>query len=590
MNKIPLLWNSPHGFLHREALEREAAALAAGHQPAIAPDELSAQLENLRGALRRRLRLEQETAPLDFEVHGEIALEGYVVRRVSFASAPGVRVTGTLYVPEGPGPFPAMLNMHGHWAQGKLAAHVQARCHVMALTGFVVLAVDAAGSGERADDERVWSYHGAMRAAELLLTGDTLLGFQVRDNRRALDLLQSLPFVDPERIGATGASGGGNQTMWLAACDERVKAAVPVVSVGSFQAYVCARNCMCETLPGGLHLAEEWMVLGLVAPRALLVINALDDQPAFSYRPMSATCRLAQEVYVMKNARDRLDYRALDMTHGYHRPVIHLLRNWMLRWVAGRPEAPDELPDWAALPEEELFCYAPGARPKECSFRENRAAAGQRVRPEGGATREGLARLVGWREPKPPGVWVERRSLSDGTRIGAVESPRGLTLPVAAGARRFQRTRILFSPEGKHSVFVARETKKAAAEGWDVVAADLPGVGELAWEPVPYPAGARLHDTARACLWLGRTLAAEWAEAMAAICLALPGKLEVVTDREAGLAALLCRALAPEISFDLVLREFPESLADPTLDSLAWCLPGFLEWGDLETLRALARA
>jgi hypothetical protein len=62
----------------------------------------------------------------------------------------------------------------------------------------------------------------------------------------------SLPNVDPGNIGATGASGGGNQTMWLAALDERVKTAVPIVSVGTFEAYIMRSNCICELLIYGL--------------------------------------------------------------------------------------------------------------------------------------------------------------------------------------------------------------------------------------------------------------------------------------------------------------------------------------------------
>lgn len=518
-------------------------------------------------------------------------MSDYTIRKISFLSAPGVRVTGTLYIPKGGGPFPALLNMHGHLAKGKLAERVQARGHIMARCGFVVLTVDAAGSGERADREREFSYHGAMRAAELLLTGDTLLGMQVRDNMRAVDVLQSLSFVDAERIGATGESGGGNQTMWLAACDPRIKAAVPVVSVGSFKAYVGARNCMCETLPGGLELAEEWMVLALVAPRALLVINALDDQPAFSFEAMSATCRQAQEVYVMQRVRGRFDYRCLDMTHGYHRPALGLMRNWMLKWLAGQPEAPDELPDWETLPEESLFCFPVGDRPEECSFRVVREAGRKSVRPRLAcdriASRQRLAQLVGWKAPNLENTWCERREYSDGSRVGAVTTSRSLSLPVVMGPRRGDHVRILLSPDGKKSHFVTRAWNEA--EDWTVVSMDLPGTGELAWEESPYPAGTRFHDTARACLWLGRTLVTEWAEAIATLRAAFPGEsIEIHTEREAGLAALLCLALLPEHSFTLVTYDMPETLSDPGLDSLAWCVPGILEWGDLCDLRALA--
>src|SRR5690606_3572677 len=122
-----------------------------------------------------------------------------------------------------------------------------------------------------------FEYHGAHLGASLLNVGETLLGMQLTDNMRGVDLLSSLPFVDAARIGATGASGGGNQTMWLAAMDDRVKASMPVVSVGTFESYIMSSNCVCEMLPDGLMHMEESEVLGLVAPRAIRVCNAAKE-------------------------------------------------------------------------------------------------------------------------------------------------------------------------------------------------------------------------------------------------------------------------------------------------------------------------
>ena len=56
--------------------------------------------------------------------------------------------------------------------------------------------------------------------------------------------------MDGDRIGITGASGGGNQTMYAGAWDERFKAVVPVCSVGNYQAYLGTGCCLCEVVPG----------------------------------------------------------------------------------------------------------------------------------------------------------------------------------------------------------------------------------------------------------------------------------------------------------------------------------------------------
>ena len=85
---------------------------------------------------------------------------------------------------------------------------------------------------------------------------------------RAVDYLRTRPEVDGDQIGITGASGGGNQTMYAGAWDERLKAVVPVCSVGNYQAYLGTACCMCEVVPGALTFTEEWAVLGLIAPRA----------------------------------------------------------------------------------------------------------------------------------------------------------------------------------------------------------------------------------------------------------------------------------------------------------------------------------
>ena len=82
--------------------------------------------------------------------------------------------------------------------------------------------------------------------------------------------------LKPRQVFAlVGESGGGNQTMWVGAMDDRLKAVVPVVSVGNFETYICQSNCYCEVLPGALREFEEDAILSLVAPRHLKMLNAL---------------------------------------------------------------------------------------------------------------------------------------------------------------------------------------------------------------------------------------------------------------------------------------------------------------------------
>ncbi|HWL51645.1 MAG TPA: acetylxylan esterase [Chthoniobacteraceae bacterium] len=595
------LWQDSHGFLHGERLRMEAMAASRGHRLPLSLEGWRKQADTLAQTLNARLHLAEAPCPLDVQIHGEICLDGYRIRKVSFASSPGIRVTALLYIPEGKGPFPGVLNLHGHWFEGKIAARVQSRGHLLAKSGFVVLSPDAPGSGERGSDERQWSYHGGAPAAELFLAGDSLLGWQVRDNRRAIDLLQSLPFVDPDRIGATGASGGGNQTIWLSALDDRIKAAVPVVSVGSFEAYITRRNCLCETLPGGLALGEQWMVLGSIAPRPLLILNALLDAPAFAPEPLRYTARQVGEIYRLLGAQGRFDVRLLNMEHGFFPPALAAMIGWMRHWLCDDPSpAPVALPSWMPLPEEALICYPPGERPETVDYRFNREAIRlRRTTPVPGAGgREALAPLLGWREPSAADSKAEWKTLhADGSLSGCVPSVRGVPIPLFLHKTVRDapcEVRLLLSAQGKKSPFVLDQWRNAIDAGAVPAAADLPATGELCRDHHPME-GCEFHDDARAALWLGYPLAGEWAEAIVSLCLALrheaPGaSIRIVAHQEAAFAALLARALRPLEGVSIEEHDGLHSLLENRSTSLAWHVPGFLRWGDLDRLRSLAES
>src|SRR5262249_59132073 len=132
----------------------------------------------------------------------------------------------------GPPPFPGVLFQMGHTSNGKAGDLYQKCCQGLARLGFVVLGFDPMGQGERtyypgstpsrtrlpggADDEHT------MPGKQMLLIGDSGVRLQTWDAVRSLDYLASHSMVDPKRIGATGQSGGGTNTMLLSAVDDRV--------------------------------------------------------------------------------------------------------------------------------------------------------------------------------------------------------------------------------------------------------------------------------------------------------------------------------------------------------------------------------
>ncbi len=260
--------------------------------------------------IRRRILVSQGLwplpgkAPLNSVVHGRVERDDYVVDRVFFESAPGHFVTGSLYRPKDkPGPFPVILSPHGHWPNGRFYDHgekklrqqiaigaerfdpggrypLQARSVQLARMGCVVFLYDMTGYADsiqikhRPDD---WSHldrpqdWGFMSVqAELRL--QNMMGLQTWNSIRALDFLLSLNNVDTSRVGVTGASGGGTQSMIIAAIDERITAAMPCVMVSTSM----QGGCSCENAPllrigqGNIDIAAA------VAPRPL-GLTAADD-------------------------------------------------------------------------------------------------------------------------------------------------------------------------------------------------------------------------------------------------------------------------------------------------------------------------
>ncbi|HAD57997.1 MAG TPA: hypothetical protein DCG12_01955 [Planctomycetaceae bacterium] len=271
--------------------------------------ETKEEWQTRQAEIRRRLLVSQglwpepTKAPLNAVIHSTVRFGDYTVDCVYFESIPGHYVTGSLYRPRGQGPFPAVLCPHGHWRDarfydaGEEAAqklidsggeelmsaarnHIQARCVQLARMGCVAFFYDMTGncdsiqlphrpdSSDHLDTAQDWGFMGVQ--AELRL--QNMMGLQTWNSVRSIDFLASLPEVDPERIGVTGASGGGTQSMIIAAIDDQIAAAMPCVMVST----AMQGGCSCENAAlmrigmGNVDIAAA------VAPRPL-GLTAADD-------------------------------------------------------------------------------------------------------------------------------------------------------------------------------------------------------------------------------------------------------------------------------------------------------------------------
>lgn len=597
-------------------IRKQAAELRAKDQPPATLDEWKSQEAALRKRFLQMWGGFPET-PCDLapQTHGEpLVRDGYRVEKVTFQTRPGVRMTANLYLPDAARTrkLPAILMVHGHWKGAKQDPTVQARCIGAAKLGFVVLCVDAFGAGERGVGTALGEYHGDMTAATLLPLGTPLSGLQVYENMRAVDYLLTRSEVDGERLGVTGASGGGNQTMYAGAWDKRFKCVVPVCSVGNYQAYLGPACCMCEVTPGALQFTEEWAVLAMVAPRPLMVVSATRDASQFSVGEAKKSLALAAPVFKLYGQPDHVLHAIFESPHDYNKAMREAMYGFMTLHLKGEGDG-SPIQEPAITPEkpEDLRCFPGDTRPKDFMTIPKYAAQQAKqllASPE--------RTTVGGKEWEARSLAALREHL-----FGADPKPDNSAPIVSSGGLRTRRTEVLtFNSEkgidlsatvelGNGGPFVvllnlqggesARKGELHAAlrkSNASVVTVDLRATGKLTMG-VERPGRSPDHDSAEWGLWLGRPLMEQWTRDVQRLIDALSWHykddikgLIVIGEGPAGLVALTTRISDPRVAKTAVVNTLASFVSDEpyTNQRLGTIAPGILRYfGDVPHLAAL---
>ncbi|MCI0724633.1 MAG: acetylxylan esterase [Acidobacteria bacterium] len=293
-------------------------------------------------ALRKAMGLQHlpERGSLAVRIQARHDLGDYWLTNVIFHSRSDFPVTGNLYVPKNSGSkkLPAVLCPVGHYlAAGKGAKENQILCIKLVKLGFAVLTYDAIGQGERLTQGNI--HHEAGFA--LLPLGQTIAGWMVWDSLRALDFLQTLSQVDPERIGITGNSGGGLNSLLTAALDQRIRAAAVAGYVFEFNNWIKygGPHCTCTCLPG-LYQEMEWFeIAGLIAPRAVLMLQG-DRDNIFPISGARRAGRNTEALFALLGhpRQARFDDIA-GQPHAYSRPFRERTYGWLLHHLADEDDA-----------------------------------------------------------------------------------------------------------------------------------------------------------------------------------------------------------------------------------------------------------
>ena len=545
-----------------------------------------------------------ERTPLNAQIFEPLQRDGYSVEKVFFESFPGYLVCGNLYRPRRPGRnrFPGIAHPHGHWSGGRLengeACSVPGRCIELARRGFVSFSWDMAGyvdSGQIA--------HRAFGGPREDLWGIGVLGIQLWNGIRAVDFLQSLPDVDGNRIGCTGASGGGTQTFLLTAVDDRVTASAPVNMVSAHM----QGGCVCEN-QGHLRVdVDNVEIAAAAAPRPQLLVAATGDWTAHT---LEHEYPFVRSVYRLFGAAAKVSAARFDAPHNYHRQSREAMYAFFERWLLGsrrrsRPEVPLRVEA-----EEDLRVFSRRSRPRPALRRsevvpalvaraESRMGSFEVRTPEdlerfreamGPALEHALAAClpheVAARDcgrSRIEGGLLERFALG---RPGAGDSvPAVLVSPLPLKDRA--PVTLLLHPAGKGAGWRGERMPRLVAallgKGQQVLAVDLFGTGE---------AGA--HQEADAgkihhYFTYNRTPAANQVQdILTALAFARERRgapVNLLALKGTGVAALLARALAPEVGNACL------SLAAFSFDDRSWLrhcfVPGVRSAGDVRAAVAL---
>ena len=513
--------------------------------------------------------------------------DAYRVEMIIFESTPNFYVTGAMFLPDETKfkpPYPTVMHLSGHSAAAKAAPAYQAVAALAATHGLAVFSIDPIDQGERSqrlqEDGKPLlqgvAAHNALGPGSILLGRNTAT-FEVWDMIRALDYLESRSDVNSQRLGAFGCSGGGTQTSYIMALDDRVQAAV-------VNCYLCGLFGKMMTTIGPQDAEQNiFGQLGfgmdhvdyciMRAPKPTLIQTTTDD--FFPVEDAWATARNAQRIFDRFGYGEKMSIMETDGRHGWHKTHREGAVHWMLRWLADRDEMIFEADDQPSCTTEELrstprgeVMLIDGAR---SAFDLNRdyneellavrtAKAANRTDDE---LRAAIRKIVGVQKlENMPAVRVEKKEVANiAVNLDAVASAEQFTYLVEEGKVMLPAIRLIPKTASTGTIIYVNCSGKTTAmerlnelakEGKTVVAVDLRGLGQTQGVGATYY-NHKLFGTDGVDYYyaylLGKSYVGMRTEDLLAVAKTQEGKpVEIVADGEvAGLVALHAAALEPAL-------------------------------------------
>jgi len=553
-------------------------------------EEVEQRREELRFNLRMAAGLYPwpEKTPLHTKYEDVGTFDGYSVKKIMFESRPGFWSTGNLYLPHPmKEKMPAILNVIGHWEEQRLTredtADYPAQLANFARMGFVCLVTDMIG---KVDSLQITHDYG--REEKELYTSNGL-GIQLWNNIRALDLLCELPYVDAEKIGMTGASGGGSQTLFLALLDERVRAAAPINMISLHM----QGGCQCENAEGLRRHTDNTEMCAMIAPRPLFLAGSTGD-----WTRWLETDELpgVLEAYRQYDAEELVEYFYQDAPHQYNEKTRHHVYSFFARHLMG------EDPHWEeqSIETGDLSAYtwyagnghAPGITSDAEFFAYHKA---ERIAAIAALSDEEKRRMLSWMTGLgcTGSRYVQLSAVtSDGICIkrGVLVGCHGEKLPVVTLIPENwdgNRICLALSSEGKECL-ADENLQTMLADGTALISADLYLTGEFA-DCVQVDAVndannryfSTFHDTTDACRVQDTARLIRYAKTLA-------GEVMIHASGCGARAAVCALALCDGVS-SAELEETAISLTTDDAYYSEFLIPGICAFGGLTACLGLAK-
>lgn len=282
-----------------------------------------------------------ERTPLMATSTGKLAGDGWRVEKIHYQPVPGLYVTANLYLPaKVEKPLPAILYVCGHanvMKNGISYGNKTGYHHHgvwFARHGYVCLIIDTVQLGEIRGE-----HHGTYSKGRWwwISRGYTPAGLEAWSGIRGLDYLETRSEVDATRMGVTGRSGGGAYSWWVAALDDRIKAAAPTAGVTSMHNHVvdgCIEgHCDCMFFVNTYRWDFDRLV-ALVAPRPLLICNT-DKDTIFPIDGVFQVHQSVRRIYQLLGADEKLGLQVAEGPHKDLQPLNIGAFHWFERHLKG---------------------------------------------------------------------------------------------------------------------------------------------------------------------------------------------------------------------------------------------------------------